>query len=182
MWVKLLNIHLNQENPPRKHRYISNFIVELESFRRIRFQGYRLHWLTQTFARPVANVCNRGCKRLREKASFYHQASALQIDASGGTGYSAAREVIDGFSRRCLLMVLWCMDGIGERVGIGILQAINCAKASVGQRIGIEEEGLIPCLSAVSDTLVQAIAERSVGLFLFGYRNSIGRNLRLPVR
>ena len=76
MWVKLLNIHLNREIPPRKHRYISNFIVELESFRRIRFQGYRL----------------------REKVSFYHQASALQIDASGGTGYSAAREVIDGIS------------------------------------------------------------------------------------
>ena len=56
-------------------------------------------------------------------------------------------------------MVLWCMDGIGERVGVGILQAINCAKASVGQGIGIEEEGLIPRLSAVCDTLVQAIAE-----------------------
>ena len=126
---------------------------------RIRFQGYRLHWLTQTFARPVANVCNRGCKRLREKVSFYHQASALQIDASGGTGYSAAREVIDGFSRRCLLMVLWCMDGIGERVGIGILQAINCAEVSVGQGIGIDVQRLIPRLSAVCDTLVQAIAE-----------------------
>ena len=91
--------------------------------------------------------------------SFYHQASALQIDASGGTGYSAAREVIDGFSRRCLLMVLWCMDGIGESVGLGGRRAINRAETSVGQGLGIEEEGLIPRLSAVCDTLVQAIAE-----------------------
>lgn len=115
--------------------------------RQVRFE------ITDGICRPA------GCETDDIGYAAISDAQCASEARKSSAGYSAAREVIDDFSRRCLLMVLWCMDGIGERVGVGILQAINCAKASVGQGIGIEEEGLIPRLSAVCDTLVQAIAE-----------------------
>ena len=52
------------------------------------FHRKRLRWRTQTFAGAVANVCENGCKRLRER---------LQCFASekGKTGTDIASPILD---------------------------------------------------------------------------------------